>query len=338
MSRAASPQEAPATLLLDRAQIGGLVSFAEYLASVERAFRAHGEGRSLDQGLMHLDADGGEFHVKGGGLQLGRVYFGFKINGGFHRNWQVYGLPNIVGVIVLCDGSTGLPLAIMDSGEITRQRTAAAAAVAASHLARRDSRVITISGCGAQGHAQLAGMKAVFSLERAFAYDVDRNQRERFAQEMSARLEMPVEPVEDFAVALRQSDICITCAPSHHYYVRAADVPRGIFIAAMGADSPEKQEIDPQLLARYKLVVDILDQCEQVGELHHAIAGGLMTRGDVHAQLGEVLAGKKPGRTSADEIIIFDSTGTALQDVAAAALVYEKALAAEVGTAFRFLG
>jgi ornithine cyclodeaminase/alanine dehydrogenase-like protein (mu-crystallin family) len=105
----------------------------------------------------------------------------------------------------------------------------------------------------------------------------------------------------------------------------------------MGADSPEKQELDPSLLISNKVVVDILSQCEKVGELHHALESGAMSRDQVHAELGEVVAGRKPGRTSPDEITIFDSTGTALQDVAAAAAVYEKALTANVGTCFNFL-
>jgi ornithine cyclodeaminase/alanine dehydrogenase len=337
-SQLPTAKSAASTLLLNRSQIAGLVTFEEYFVAVEQAFRLHAEGRTLGQGLMHLDAEAGEFHIKGGGLGLERPHFAFKINGGFYGNAKAHGLPNIVGTIVLCDGSTGFPLAIMDSAEITRQRTAAAAAVAAKHLARPTSKVITISGCGTQGHAQLAGMKSVFPLVRAFAFDVDRTQRERFAQEMSERLGMPVEAVDALGPALRESDILITCTPSRHYYVRAEDVPAGIFIAAMGADSPEKQEIEPSLLASRKLVVDILDQCERVGELHHAIEQGLMTRNDIHAQLGEVIAGKKPGRVADDEITIFDATGTALQDVAAAALVYEKATAAGIGTAFRFLG
>jgi ornithine cyclodeaminase/alanine dehydrogenase-like protein (mu-crystallin family) len=102
-------------------------------------------------------------------------------------------------------------------------------------------------------------------------------------------------------------------------------VAPGTFIAAVGADDERKQELDPRLFAGHKIVVDLLEQCAAIGDLHHALDQGLITRGDVHAELGDVVAGKKLGRASHDEIIIFDSTGTALQDVAAAALVYEKA-------------
>jgi ornithine cyclodeaminase/alanine dehydrogenase-like protein (mu-crystallin family) len=110
----------------------------------------------------------------------------------------------------------------------------------------------------------------------------------------------------------------------------------GTFIAAVGADNPEKQEIDPQLLAKTTVVADILDQCCAIGDLHHAADAKVMTRADVHAELGQVVAGIKPARTRDDEIIVFDSSGTALQDVAAAAAVYRRAAGSRPGTHFSF--
>lgn len=330
--------KAEGTLLLSRKQITGLLDFGDYFRAVEAAFKAHAEGGTVDQGLMHLDSEAGEFHIKGGGLKLGRIYFAFKINGGFYQNMELHGLPNIVGTIALCDGETGYPLAIMDSGEITRQRTAAAAAVAAKYLARKDSAVITICGCGTQGYAQLAAMKWLLPLRKAFAFDVDGGQRERFAAKMSREVGIEVEPTADSGAAIRQSDVCVTVTPSRQAYIGTGDVRPGTFIAAMGADSPEKQELDASLMASAKVVVDVIAQCEKVGELHHALEAGAMKREQVHAELGELAAGTKSGRTSPDEITIFDATGTALQDVAAAALVYERALAAKVGTLFNFLG
>ena len=326
------------TLLLTRKEISTLLRFSDYFEAVEAAFRAHAESRSMTQGLLHLDSRGGEFHVKGGGLQLRKIYFAFKINGGFYQNTRLRGLPNIIGTIALCDGESGYPLAIMDSGEITRQRTAAAAAVAAKRLARSDAETITICGCGTQGQAQLSAMKWLLPIRKAYAFDVDAGQRERFAAKLSQELEIPVEPVSEPGQAMRESDVAVTCTPSRQPYLKAADVRPGTFIAAMGADSPEKQELDSSLLASSTVVVDILAQCEKVGELHHALEAGVMRTEHVHAELGEIVAERKPGRTSRDEITIFDSTGTALQDVAAAAAVYERALAANVGTQFNFLG
>jgi ornithine cyclodeaminase/alanine dehydrogenase-like protein (mu-crystallin family) len=108
-------------------------------------------------------------------------------------------------------------------------------------------------------------------------------------------------------------------------------VRAGTFVAAIGADNPLKQELDTGLLASNKVVVDVLEQCAAIGDLHHAIVAGVMGKSDVYAELGAIVAGRTPGRTSAEEIIIFDSTGTALQDTAAASIVYEKALSSGKG-------
>lgn len=325
------------TLLLKRSDVASLLNFEDYFEAVESAFRSYGRGETLPQGLLHFESPLGEFHIKGGGLKLERPYFGLKNNGGFPQNPKQYGLPSILGTITLCDGTNGYPLAILDSGEITRQRTAAASAVAAKYLARPDSRVITVCGCGTQGNVQLRAALRVLPIKKAFAFDMDRGKSRQFAADMSQQLSIEVLPVDDVAKAIGQSDLCITCTPSHKFYVSKRSVAAGTFIAAMGADSPDKQELEPELLASSKVVVDILEQCERVGELHHAIESGLLTRDAIYAELGEIVAGNKPGRTSLDEITIFDSTGTAMQDVAAAAVAYAKAVKAKVGAWIDFM-
>src|SRR5262249_38975908 len=172
---------------------------------------------------------------------------------------------------------------------------------------------------------QLKALMKVRALERVYAFDLEYARAERFADELSGELGIEVQAVRDLAPSVRRSDICITCTPSREYFLKREDVAPGTFIAAVGADDERKQELDPLLFAGHMIVVDLLEQCAAIGDLHHALDQGLITSADVDAELGEVVAGKKPGRTSRDEIIIFDSTGTALQDAAAAALVYEKA-------------
>jgi ornithine cyclodeaminase/alanine dehydrogenase-like protein (mu-crystallin family) len=221
----------------------------------------------------------------------------------------------------------------MDSRDVTSLRTAAATAVAAKYLARRDSRTVTICGCGIQGRIQLTALARVCPLASAFACDKSEELSLRFAREMESRLKIPVTSTADLAAAVRQSDICVTCTTARHPHPLAAldHVRPGTFVAAVGADNPQKQELSPALMARSKIVCDILEQCATIGDLHHALEAGAVSRSDVHAELGEIVAGKKPGRESADEITIFDSTGMALQDVAAAAAVYKKAQAQGVG-------
>jgi len=326
------------TLLLKRAEIAALLSLDECIAAVEQAFWLYAEGKTQPPGILGMHARDGGFHIKAAGLELGRSYFAVKTNGNFFRNRQRFGMPNIQGIIVLCNGENGYPLALMDSIEITIARTGAATAVAAKYLARLQAKVATICGCGNQGWIQLRAVVRVRGLKRAFACDTDESQAQQFASELSDELQIEVQAVRDLPQAIRQSDVVVTCTPSRQYFLHGEDVAPGTFIAAVGADSPEKQELDPSLLASSKIVVDILEQCASIGELHHAIEKGLLTTADVHAELGEVIAGSKPGRTSEDEIIVFDSTGTALQDVAAAAVVYEKALRAGSGVRLDFAG
>jgi alanine dehydrogenase len=326
------------TLLLGRSEIAALLDLDECIAAVERAFILHAEGKTLPPGVLGVPAQDGGFHIKAAGLELGRTYFAAKVNGNFPDNARRFGLPTIQGVVVLCDAANGCPLALMDSIEITSLRTGAATAVAAKHLARSDARVATICGCGNQGRIQLRALMRVRPLQRAYAFDIDERRAEQFAREVSEALRIEVRAVRELPKAVGESDICVTCTPSRRFFLRREDVSPGTFIAAVGADSPEKQELEPALLASSTVVVDLLEQCATIGELHHALAEGCMAREDVHAELAEVIAGRKPGRTSAEEITLFDSSGTALQDAAAAAAAYEKALGLGRGLPVDLLG
>jgi ornithine cyclodeaminase/alanine dehydrogenase-like protein (mu-crystallin family) len=145
-----------------------------------------------------------------------------------------------------------------------------------------------------------------------------------------------VKPVADHAEAVWSSDVCVTCTPSRQPFLFRDQVRAGTFVAAVGADSADKQELDSGLMAAAVVVVDVLDQCASIGDLHHALDAGALTRESVHAELADLVSGRKPGRRSAEEITIFDSTGTALEDVAAAVVVYEKARASGVGLTVAF--
>jgi alanine dehydrogenase len=322
---------APATLVLTRRDVQDLLGLDECLDAVESAFRLHAEGRSLPPGVLGIHAPNGGFHIKAAGLEDGRVYFATKTNANFPGNPRRHGLPTIQGVIVLCDGGDGRLLAVMDSAEVTLLRTAAASALAARHLARPDAAVATVVGCGTQGRAQLRALVGVLPLCRAYAFDTDTATAEGFARELSAQLSIDVRAVRELAAVAPQTQVWATCTPMRSPVLRREDVAPGAFVAAVGADNEHKQELDPQLMAASTIVVDVLEQCAAIGDLHHAIVAGAVGRGDVHAELHEVVAGRKPGRTRDDEITVFDSTGTALEDVAAAAAVYRKAVSTGAG-------
>ena len=312
--------------MLTRSEIASLLSLKDYIRGIEEAFKMHAQGRSLATGLLHIDSNDVEFHIKAGGLRLGRTYFALKVNGSSFQNRERYHLPNIMGAIILFDGHNGYPLAVMDSIEITIQRTGAATAVAAKYLARTDANTATIFGCGNQGRIQLKALKEILPLEQVYAFDLNRYAAEKYALEMAQELSIRVTPEADLDQAVASSDVVVTCTPARKAVLHKAWVRPGTFIAAVGADSPDKQELETSLLRGNKVVVDILAQCAQVGELHHALEAGLMVQEDVHGELADVITGKVTGRTSDEEITIYDATGTALQDVAGAALCYEKAM------------
>ncbi len=315
-----------ATLLLTRTDVRALLDMDACTVAVEEAFRARAEGATLQGGVLGTQAPDGVFHVKVAGLARGRSYYAAKINANYPGNPARHGLPAIQGVISLHDVCDGALLALLDSMEITTLRTAAATAVAAKYLARASSGIVTIIGCGTQGRSQLRALARVRAIRTVFAHDIEPATARAYATEMSRELECDVHAVTDYRAAVRRSDIVVTCTPARAPLLAARDLPAGVFLAAVGADSESKQELEPAVLALGTVVVDVLEQCAAIGELHHALAAGVMRRDVVHAELADVVSGLRSGRSSDAEVTIFDSTGTALEDVAAASIVYERAL------------
>jgi len=324
------------TLLLSRSEVAELLTIPDCIETVERMFRMLGEGKLPLPGILGIKSEHGGLHIKAGLLPGERDFIVAKLNTNYPNNRVKNDLPTIQGLIVVCDGANGRPLAVFDSIDITIKRTAAASAVAAKYLARPDSSVATICGCGQQAAAQLRALCAVLSLRKIYAFDADLVAAERFAAALAQELGLEIEAVSNLTAALWRSSVCVTCTPAREFFIRKADVPAGMFIAAVGADDTHKQEIDPALMASAKVVADSLDQSCSIGDAHHAIAAGLMRNEDVFAELSEIVAGKKSGRTHDDEIIIFDSTGIALEDAVAAVAAYEKAIAKDSFRRFDF--
>jgi ornithine cyclodeaminase/alanine dehydrogenase-like protein (mu-crystallin family) len=324
------------TLLLDSSDIAALLSPADSLAAVERAFRATREGGAHAPQPMAIEAIDGAFHVKGAFLAGERAYVAVKINGNFPLNPDRTGLPTIQGALFLCDAMNGAPLAIMDSIEITLLRTAAASALAAKLLARPDSSILAICGCGVQGYAHARALSEIFQFEQAFAWDKDGARAAALAADMTAQLGIAFAAAPSLHEATSAADIVVTCTTARSPFLAETHVKPGAFIAAVGADNPAKSEIAPSLMAHARIVVDSLEQCLVMGDLHHAVAAGAVHREDAYAQLADVLIGAAAGRTSSDDVIVFDSTGIAIQDVTSAALVYERALESGAPRTFSF--
>jgi alanine dehydrogenase len=324
------------TLLLSKSEVAHLLTIPDCIRAVEEMFRQLGEGKLPPPGILGIKSQQGGLHIKAALLPGEHDYIVAKLNTNFPQNRTKHDLPTIQGLIVVCDGANGHPLAVLDSIDITIKRTAAASAVAARYLARPASTVATICGCGQQAAAQLRAICTVLALKKIYAFDSDRTAAEKFAVALAEELGLAIAPTLDLPAALLHSDVGITCTTATEFFVREEDVPSGMFIAAVGADDTHKQEIDPALMASARVVADSVDQACTIGDTHHAIAAGLMRKENVYADLSEIVAGKKPGRTSDAEITIFDSTGIALEDAVSAIAVYEKAQNAAKARRFGF--
>ena len=307
-------------LIITQADIANIMCAADWLDAADRAFRAAAQGRAMSPQPMHIPLVRGGFHIKAASISLERNYVAVKVNGNFPTNPDELALPTVQGAIILADGGNGALLAVIDSIEVTLRRTAAASALAAKLLARPESATLLVCGCGEQGRAHVGAMREVLPLTRLLLWDRNEEAAEALARGVDGTV------VGELSSVSRSADVIVCCTSSRTPYLDAAMVADGTFIAAVGADNPDKSEIAPELMAKSKVVVDSLQQCAVMGDLHRAIAGGVMTEADVYAELPDVVdAGW--GRRSPDEIVIFDSTGTGLLDVAASAAIYERCAA-----------
>jgi ornithine cyclodeaminase/alanine dehydrogenase-like protein (mu-crystallin family) len=320
--------DAPAALLvIDASDIRKAMGPADWLEAAERAFRAAAEGKAASPQPMHIEVPRGGFHVKAASISLERNYVAVKVNGNFPGNPDELGLPTVQGATILADGSNGTVLAILDSIEVTLKRTAAASALAAKVLALPESATLLVCGCGAQGRAHVAALKDVLPLARILFWDRIPASAEALAREQGG------EVVDGLRNAALSADVIACCTSSKKPFLHADMVKPGTFVAAVGADHPEKNEIAPELMVVAAVVADSLRQCAAMGDLHHAIAAGVMAEADVRGELADVLTGAAPGRSLRDEIVVFDSTGTGLLDVAATAAIYERAIGSGLGQA-----
>jgi len=319
-------------------EVARLLDMGACIESIAGAFSAHEAGGSRGPASCGFALPDGSFHVKAAALESdGRLFVLAKANVNLPGNSIRHGRPTIQGALLLFDGLDGRPLAVMDSMALTSLRTAATAALAARHLSLHAAGTITIVGCGEQGEAQLRAITTVRPLTTAFAVDTDAAKAADFARRLSRDLRLRVEATTDLGAAVLASDICVTATTAHEPFVARTHLHPGLFIAAVGADNPAKHEIQPEALRHSRVVVDSLAACAAGGDLHHAIASGAMSEADVHAELSAIVAGRAPGRSSPDEVFVFDSTGTALQDAGAAVAVYQRALAAGLGRRVHFV-
>jgi alanine dehydrogenase len=255
---------------------------------------------------------------------------GMKVVSVYPDNPAKHSLPTVMGVILLNDAATGQIVAIMDGGYITAMRTGAVSGVATKYMARPDARTATIFGGGVQARAQLMAVHAARPLERAFIFDIIPEQRDKFAADMTQLLGIPVEPATDVRLAVEAADVIAAATSAANPIFDGAWVRPGTHINGIGSHAPAMRELDTHIVQRSRVIVDLRAAAlAEAGDLMIPIQEGAITAGHIVGELGQVITGQVPGRTSPDEITLFKSEGLAIQDVSVAARVY--ALAREQG-------
>jgi len=319
--------------LLLESEIRSLLGPKDALVAVRDAFVKLAHGDVVLPGVLGIDIPETrtEAHVKGAFLR-GTPYFSVKAASGSYDN-PTRGLPVSGGLVMVFDATTGLPRAILfDNGYLTDLRTGAAGALAADLLAKKEIDRVGIIGVGTQARYQLAALLGVRHLGTVLAYGRSTVKAAAFAREVESRHGVRVTVAPTMEKAVRGSDIVMTVTPATQPLVQPDWVEDGTHITAVGSDGPDKQELDVRILQKAdKVVADSLEQCLRLGEIHHAVEAGVLTKEDVYGELGELAAGMKPGRESDDEITVADLTGVGVQDSAVANRVVEEAMRRGLG-------
>ena len=338
-----SPEYSPVkTLLLSTSDLRKLLDMNDVLTAVENAFRLKGLDRVQMPPKVYLF-----FEKFNGDIRTMPSYIedigvsAVKIVNVHSDNPKKFHMRTVMATIVLIDPANGSPLSIMDGSFITDIRTGAASGVATKYLARKDSRNLGIIGAGSQSRTQLlAILNTLIKLDEVRIYDIVQEKAEAFAEEAAKAYSKrigKVTAVDDPKDAVEGMDIIVTCTPSRKPIVKDSWVSKGQHINCIGADAPGKEELDPAILKRAKVVIDDWEQASHSGEINVPISKGIFSEKDVYANIGDVVAGKKPGRASHDEITMFCSTGLAIQDAVTAKLAYDAAKKKGIGQEFELI-
>lgn len=324
------------TLLLTESQVQGLLTIDEVMQAVELAFAEKGLNRAEMPPKLYIfyQKYNGDLRAMPSyleGLDISAV----KVVNVHPNNKAKFDLPTVMATVVLIDPRNGAPIAIMGGTCITDMRTGAAGGVAARYLARKDSRILGLVGAGAQAKTQLIALLSLYGrLEEVRVWSRTKETREGFIASMKQTCSqnisrmVPVEHVED---AVRGADIVTTTTPSRTPIVMNDWISAGTHINCIGADAPGKQELDPKILKRAKIVVDDMEQASHSGEINVPMSQGILKTTDIWSEIGEIVAKLKQGRSGPDEITVFVSTGLAIQDAVTANIAYKKALAHHTG-------
>ena len=322
------------TLLLTDEEVKQLLSMNEVLQAVENAFIEKGFKRVQmpPKAYIFYYNHEGDLRVMPSYLEKYELS-AVKIVNSHPKNREKYGLPTVMAIVILIDPKNGFPLAIMGGKTLTEMRTGAAGGVAAKYLARKNSKIVGIIGAGAQAKTQLAGLIEVYKgFEEVRVWSPDET-KEQFIAELQPKYVdvCKIIAAKTISEAVENADIIVTATPSRQPLVMNDMIKSGVHFNCIGADAPGKEELDPNILKRAKIVVDDLEQAIHSGEINVPLSKGIITKKDVYAELSEIVIGLKPGREKNEEITVFTSTGLAIQDAVTAEIAYHKAIKKNIG-------
>jgi alanine dehydrogenase len=312
-------------LWLSESDVRSLLTMEDALAAVEQEFRLHAQGQTQMPSKIYLGFDpfGGDLRAMPAYLKGARAA-GVKIVTTNPTNPE-RGLPNVAGLMVYVDPETGMPLGVFGAGALTALRTGAAGGLAAKYLARKDAKTLALVGCGRQAETQLDALSHFFPFSKISVWGKTTRESSDFIARHAQKYP-GMTAFDNVRDALADADIIVTTTPVHEPVVKAAWVKAGAHINAIGADAPGKQEWDTERVLKARVIVDEWHQSSHAGELNVPVSQGRFSQNDLAAELGQVMTQQKPGRLTHSDITIFDSTGLAIQDVATAQRLYEKAV------------
>lgn len=314
------------------------LSMPDVLELVEKAFREKGSNRVQmpPKAYLFFKKFKGDLRIMPAYLE-GLEEAGVKMVNVHPNNPLKYNLPTVLATIVLFDPETGTPVAVMDGTWITSMRTAAACGIATKYLARRDAKAVGILGAGYQAPFHLEALNEIMEIESIRVFDVDKKRAGELAVWAKAKFGVDAEATATGGDAVSGSDVLVTITPVRSPIVNNKWVTKGTHINAMGADAPQKEELEPDILKRSKIVIDDWEQANHSGEINVPLSKGVITKDDIYAEMGEIIVGDKLGRISDDEITVFDSTGLAVQDIITAWHIYEISEKRGLGEMFELL-
>lgn len=322
--------KAKKTLLLTRKDIEGLLDMPSILECVEKSFLDHAKGKTQMPPKIYLNLPqyDGDFRAMPAYVESSDACVLKWVN--VHTGNEKKGLPTVMAVVVLSDPRTGFPLAIMDGTAITNYRTGASGGVAAKYLAPEGPCVVGLVGCGQQARTQLMAIREVRKVKRVYVWGHRPTLIKSFIKDMAVEKQEMI-AASTIEECVMDADIVVTTTPSRKPLVKLEWLKKKVHINAIGADAKGKQELEINILKNSKIVIDDWEQASHSGEINDAVRGNRLSRQDIYANLGEIVAKKLKGRTEWDEMTVFDSTGLAIQDAVVAKHVYKLAEKKGVG-------